>query len=249
MKFLINFHTDIGTGRAINEDSFAVLKATAGGHRAAVLAVCDGMGGLSRGELASKEVACAFSHWFEWGLPGLLNGEFSPEKLFYDWGIMIERVNRQIMEFGKRNGMELGTTLTAVLLWKGRYYGVHVGDCRLYSIRDNCRQLTRDQTLAAYRKSQGRNAGDTDHILMQCIGASSRVHPEFLQGAIEKNTVYLLCTDGFRRRLLEEELKKVLGPECIDSERRLKDRLTELIARVKTRGETDNMTAVSVKVC
>lgn len=249
MDCFINFHTDVGRGRVVNQDSYAVLTALSGGQRAAVLLVCDGMGGLSRGELASKEAACAFCQWFEQGLPGLLEDGFCAKRLFFDWGNIIERVNRQLMEFGRRNQLELGTTLTAVLFWDGSYYGVHVGDCRLYAIGRECRQLTRDQTLAAYRKEHGQSAGDTDHILMQCIGASTRVHPEFIQGTLKRNTVYLLCTDGFRRKLKAQELETAFSPKQIRSREELGSRLRELVSRAKKRGETDNMTAVTIKIC
>lgn len=249
MDCFINYHTDIGTGRMINQDSFAAWTLRIRGKRAAVLIVCDGMGGLSRGELASKEAVCAFERWVERGLPGLLREGMSEERLQYDWCHMLDHINRQLLEYGRKHGIELGTTLTAVLFWEGRYYAVHVGDCRLYAIDKRCVQLTKDQTLAEYRRASGTSGDGAEHVLMQCVGGSGPLYPEFLTGEMKAGRVYLLCTDGFRRKLKPYELQEAMRPDYIAGDEDLKNRMAALVSRVKKRGETDNITALAIKVC
>ena len=69
MRFLSSAHTDIGISKAINQDSFCLKCAKTPTSNIAMAIMCDGMGGLSKGEYASSFVVNAFSRWFEKELP------------------------------------------------------------------------------------------------------------------------------------------------------------------------------------
>ena len=65
MKYIAAYHTDVGLTKKTNQDSMAMKIVETKEGRVAFAIVCDGMGGLSKGELASKEVILAFCNWFD----------------------------------------------------------------------------------------------------------------------------------------------------------------------------------------
>lgn len=69
MDYITACDTDIGISKKINQDSVCVKTANTATGKAALVLVCDGMGGLSRGELASAEVVRSFAEWFDAELP------------------------------------------------------------------------------------------------------------------------------------------------------------------------------------
>lgn len=103
-------------------------------------------------------------------------------------------------------------------MYENQYYIIHVGDSRVYLINDKVNLLTHDQTFVAREIAAGRMTKEqakTDSrrsVLLQCVGASPVVEPEFLSGTIQKNAVYMLCSDGFRHQITEEEMLVKIGP-------------------------------------
>ena len=140
------------------------------------------------------------------------------------------------------------------LLYKGRYYIVHVGDSRIYQITGkNIYLLTNDQTFIAREIAAGRmtvEQSKTDprrSVLLQCVGASEIVEPEFSTGVIMPNTVYMVCSDGFRHQISEEEMIAKIGPENTPDEQSMKNGCIFLTELVKQRRETDNITVGLIK--
>jgi serine/threonine protein phosphatase PrpC len=110
-------------------------------------------------------------------------------------------------------------------------------------------QLTEDQTLVAKEVREGRITREqarTDprsNMILQCVGSMKRVTPDFNQGILEENTSFLLCTDGFYRRISDEEMADQLGgmqPE------QMRESLVRLTETVKERGEKDNITSILI---
>ena len=89
MKYLTAMHTDIGTRKKMNQDSIIVLEAQTGMGNILFASVCDGMGGLAKGEVASAAMVRAFESWFENDLPSLVQkmqeGTFEAENLWEQW--------------------------------------------------------------------------------------------------------------------------------------------------------------------
>ena len=71
-KFYGAAYTDAGTVKTVNQDSLMIRIVDIGMHKTAFAVVCDGMGGLQQGELASATVVRAYEKWYEEELPGLL---------------------------------------------------------------------------------------------------------------------------------------------------------------------------------
>lgn len=261
MRFLACAYTDAGIARKTNQDSSLIEIADTPYEEVALVAVADGMGGLKKGELASATVLKAFASWFEMKLPCSLETlDSSVEGLerFVEgqWNGLVQDLNLQIMRYGFKQKYGLGTTLTAMLAFGARYTIVHVGDTRVYEITDSeVRQITTDQTFVNREIEAGRLAkeeGETHpqrNVLLQCIGSSKEVRPDLLHGTINPDATYLLCSDGFRHELSSKELLKSLAPAalCWEDKRRSNHPskvLKKLVETVKTRKESDNITAL-----
>jgi serine/threonine protein phosphatase PrpC len=252
MDFSVYAASDIGIKRKVNQDGLFVRKLRVHGKNAVFAVVCDGMGGLSMGEYASATVLEAFSAWMYTELP-LFAGDIDERVLHSRWSDVINRSNARLREFGERRGIELGTTVTALLLTEERYNIVNVGDSRAYEIADNISQLTEDHTLVSREVSLGNltaNEALRDrrrNVLLRCVGAGSSAMPDFYAGSIRQEAVYVLCTDGFRHEITPEEIRSALGPQALSEEESLKKNTAYLIDRNKKLGEPDNISAVTIR--
>ena len=72
MNYSIALHTDVGIRKETNQDSMCVKQAETEKGQILLAIICDGMGGLEKGEVASATVINAFSAWFEEELPIIL---------------------------------------------------------------------------------------------------------------------------------------------------------------------------------
>ncbi len=254
MEYIAAYHTDVGISKKTNQDSLAIKVVETKNGKVAFAIVCDGMGGLSKGELASKEVIMAFSDWFDNTLIDDINSEgINEEALVSQWNDIIQTQNKRLGEYGEKNNLMLGTTVSAILLYKEHYYIVHVGDSRVYCMTDKVLQLTKDQTFVAREIEAGRmtvEQSKTDprrSVLLQCVGASQVVEPEFIKGRITKDATYMLCSDGFRHHINEQEMLDKIGPTVVKSEQDIEYGCRYLTETVKSRKESDNITVAVIK--
>ena len=254
MRFLVGYNTSVGIKKSVNQDALCIKKAKIGDSEILLTVICDGMGGLASGELASATVIRRFSKWFEEELPTVVL-EITPDMIKEQWTKMIYELNEQLWSYGKDKHAQLGTTLTAVLfLQNGTYVTAHVGDTRQYCLNSSgMKQVTEDQTFVAREVKRGNMTLDQAmadprrNVLLQCIGASEDVEPAFWSNQVMKNDMFLLCSDGFRHVLKEEEIYEKLMNEQINTEQEVAKCLDTLIKINETRGETDNITAIVVR--
>lgn len=253
MRFLSVAHTDVGITKQINQDAFCLKVARTPAANVAFAVLCDGMGGLKSGEYASALVVNAFSQWFHNEFPQVVGSTTDMNKVAARWGEIVQDQGKKILNYGQTKGISLGTTLTALLLVNNRYLCVHVGDSRLYKIGNTMQQLTKDHTFVANEVAQNRMTPEqakTDsrkNVLLQCVGASKVITPDFVSGVVAENDVFMLCSDGFRHEVTEEEMHGVLAPQLMTSEKVMKKSLADLIELNKLRSEKDNITAILLK--
>lgn len=254
MKYFATYQTNVGTTKKTNQDSLALKIVEINRDVVAFVIVCDGMGGLEKGELASKEVVYAFCDWFEDVLyEDIVNKRFSADKLQMDWDDIIQKQNKRLGEYGEKSDFMLGTTVTALLLYKDRYYITHVGDSRVYQLANELKILTTDHTLVAREIAAGRLSprqalvDPRRSILLQCVGASSVVEPQFLTGKFKKNTTFMVCSDGFRHKISESEILDKLGQNLSSNENEMNAVCAELVETVMERKENDNITVAVIK--
>lgn len=253
MIFNASAVTDIGNTKKTNQDSVCVKIAQSEKYGQVAMAVlCDGMGGLDKGELASATVIRAFSKWFEEELPLSLK-KLSWSALSDEWERIAKEQNYLIGQYGNKIESSVGTTLTAMLFIKDKYLIAHVGDSRVYSITSSVNQLTEDQTFIAREIKAGRMTSEQAKVhpkrnqLLQCIGASRNVEPQMILGKTVKNSVYMFCSDGFRHVLTNEEIYENFNFDNLNDEQAMERNSRYLIDLVKSRNEKDNITVALIK--
>ena len=252
MRFIATADTDIGISKDTNQDSVLIKHARVEGEEVLLAVVCDGMGGLAKGELASATVIRTFSKWFDEELPYELEN-VDMQVIGAKWSLLLKELNARILEYSKNNGIEgVGTTFSGILFVGDRYVIGHVGDTRIYHIGASLTQLTTDQTFVAREISRGTMTAEqakTDkrrNLLLQCIGASKVVEPQIICGNTEKGA-YMLCSDGFRHEITEQEIYESLNPINLMNKDAIHNNAKYLIEQVKSREEKDNITVLLVK--
>ncbi|MEH7181035.1 PP2C family protein-serine/threonine phosphatase [Neobacillus vireti] len=254
MAFLTAHHTDVGIKKKTNQDALLLKTAKTPKGPVGLFIVCDGMGGLSHGELASATVIRGMAEWFEAEMPRLSQSEHIEEEIYSELEKCINKLNEKILNYGETSNVKLGTTLTALLIVHNKYYLAHIGDSRAYNISNSANQLTKDQTLVAREVARGNITEEQAkmdprrNVLLQCVGATKEIEMDFSTGDVQANTVFMLCSDGFYHQITEEELALNLKPETIENDQQLKDKVVQLVELVKARKEVDNISVVAAKV-
>lgn len=255
MEIVAACYTHAGNIKKINQDSLSVKVVNSPRGKIAFAVVCDGMGGLEHGELASKEVVMAFNDWFLKQFAGIVATDtFTPELIKEQWQQLVDQMNSRLAEYAQQKDMMMGTTVSVLLVFQGKYYICHVGDSRIYQIQKSVVQLTVDHTLVAQEVEMG-NLTPTEalvdprrNILLQCVGASGTVKSQFEQGEILEDTVFLLCSDGFIHVISDEELWETFNPTVISEKEELTKECQRMVKLVMERGERDNITVVALAV-
>jgi len=240
--------TDVGRRRANNQDTFLTHHFEQ--PECDLCVVCDGMGGVAGGEVASSTAIEAFftsiRREFEAGrsdnIPDLLDNACQAANL---------AVYRAGNKDPKLKGM--GTTLVAALHIDNTYFVINVGDSRLYCITaEETTQVTHDHTLVQALMDAGQLTPEEAAVsslrstLIKCVGNASDVEPDIFTvtlGGEEHDTYILLCSDGLTNYLSEEETREILFTPEIS----LEEKVAMLIDGANAGGGGDNITAVVMK--
>lgn len=251
MRYIATADTDVGISKSTNQDSVLIKHAETDNGEVLMAIVCDGMGGLSKGELASATVIREFSRWFHEELPYELE-KLDMQVIGGKWALMLKRLNFKILDYGTEHGTSLGTTFSGILFVGNRYVIAHVGDSRVYQIGESLNQLTTDQTFVAREISRGTMTAEqakTDkrrNLLLQCVGASKVVEPQIICGTVERGA-YMLCSDGFRHEITAAEMYASLNADSLVDKNTMHNQARYLIELVKSRKERDNISVVLIK--
>ena len=259
--FAVAGRSSVGAHKSVNQDSWCALVAQTGVGDVALTVVCDGVGGLSSGELASSTVVRAFATWFETEFPSYAAASLSHAPrvdlagVAEEWARLLAGLNARIAAWGREHDARLGTTFSGMLVCQGRYVIGQVGDCRIYRLRDGeATQLTVDQTLAARAVREGTMTKEEalhmpqGSVLLQSVGTQTELRPEFTYGDVSPGDLYLSCCDGFYRRLGDEGVREAFAAAGTRDEAALLTLVDRLIEQDIARGETDNLTAVCLGV-
>ena len=253
MNFIVSATTDIGTTKSTNQDSLSVKVINTPQGRMVFAILCDGMGGLEKGEVASASVIQAFDEWVRVELPSLCNGPIEDSVLRARWDRIITEQNDKIKAYGARQGVKLGTTAVVMLLTQTRYYIMNVGDSRAYEISDTVTQLTNDQTFVAREVALGNMTpeqamvDERRSVLLQCVGASDSVYPDMFFGDVHPNAVYFMCSDGFVHEISPAEIYEKFNPAVLYDENTMNNNARELIELDKMRHERDNISVLMIR--
>jgi serine/threonine protein phosphatase PrpC len=248
--------TDIGRVRSNNEDAFIAADLTGGensagadwtgrfsiGERGALVAVSDGMGGASAGEVASGLVVGSLAE--------ALASEPTDRPSLERIAGAVEDVHRTVWAQACRRGIDMGATLTAVYVRGTGAYVAEVGDSRAYLIRaGRITQLTKDQSYMQMLVDRGLlDAQQTlespfRNLILQAMGYQPRVKVALGRLDLRLYDCLLLCSDGLSSELADAEIRDVVltTPDL----QRAADRL---VTQANERGGHDNTTVVLVGV-
>ncbi len=255
MNFMIAAHTDAGIKKNMNQDALLVEVARTGLGRVCLCVICDGMGGLSNGELASATVIRTFERWFARDFPEMLAHGFDAEVLKSAWDRMANEDNRRISVHASGRGIRMGTTVVSLLIVGDDYYVMNVGDSRVYLLTDGIRLLTRDQTVAQRQVDMGLITPEAAqnhpqrNVLLQCVGASETVTPAYYVGKVPQDSVFVMCSDGFRHAITTAEIYEKFNPSALTGERVMRENAVLLTELNKQRLETDNISVALIRTC
>lgn len=250
-EYIAGYCTDTGIQKKINQDSLCIRRMIYQGEQMLLAVVCDGMGGLSKGEMASAETVHCFAESFVKEIPKKAMEDGWKEVKKY-WKEQIEELNTKFLEYKKETGIVMGTTISALFLMKDQYMAVQVGDSRIYRLSGEPECITEDQSVIAREIKLGHITEEEalhdtrKNILLECIGVTESVHPEFYHGTTRPGEKFILCSDGFWRKTNEKELRQRFL-NVVDQEETIKKTLLDLIEQNISRGEKDNLSAIYTK--
>jgi serine/threonine protein phosphatase PrpC len=236
IQIAVSALSDMGCVRTNNEDAFGYNE-TLG-----IYVVCDGMGGMASGEVASSHaVAAVVTSFVETAASGL---PISSRLL-----VAINAANQDVWENGQiPENKGMGTTAVVAALDGNKLVLGNVGDSRAYIIQGGqCVQLTVDHSYINELIRNGtltiENAHNADlrgmeSIITRAVGVAAEVQPDFFSVDLTPGTAVLLATDGLTRYLVADEIAAILNASSFDSS------CANLIDLAKQRGGQDNITCI-----
>jgi PPM family protein phosphatase len=222
--------TDTGRARRENEDSFYA--------RSPMFAVADGMGGAQAGEVASQLAVEVLQE-------GLPERGGSIEERLRD---LVEEANARINALSRADDQRagMGTTMTLAYVGEHDLSVAHVGDSRLYRLRDGVfERLTDDHTLVEELVRQGKlTPQEADHhpqrsIITRALGPEAAVEADSHTWPARDGDVYLICSDGLTSMIPEARVGELLV-----NARSLPDAGRALIDAANAAGGRDNITVI-----
>ena len=240
MELEVGQGTHTGMIRTGNEDSFF------SDLPHGLFVVADGMGGHAAGEVASEMAVQILSDELR---DAHVLAEDAARRLVEQ---SVQRANQAIYQrtLTEVDKQGMGTTV-CVLLVRGRKYLIgHVGDSRIYVLRDGVlRQLTKDHSYVQEQVDAGVLTPEQaryhpySNVITRCVGANTDVQPDLYMGEIQGGDTFLIASDGLTGMVDDRRLQQLLQARA--SAQRVVD---ALIAEANGRGGLDNITAIVVRV-
>ncbi len=250
LTVLFSARTDTGQVRTANEDNFLVDR------RLRLYVVCDGLGGHQGGEVASATAVNSVREGVlkQRDVVERYERERSTETALLEMLASVGRVaNQRIYERGRQNAGQrgMGTTLSMLLLAGERAFVAHVGDTRIYRLRNGqLMQLTEDHSLVTEmrrgltmtREQLEALDGRLKHQITRAVGVHDAVEIDVFSVDVLPNDRFLLCSDGLHGLVPESEMAELIAfPQLVEAASRLVD-------RANAAGGKDNITAIVVEV-
>ncbi len=228
--------TDVGKVRDHNEDSVIIVKNNNGDY---LMAVADGMGGHSCGEVASSIVIKHLTHRFQNDFYNL-----DKEEAINFVNDLIYEVNSKIFKYEETHpeSKGMGTTLVMAIVTDDYIIMSNIGDSSGYVIKKNkLHKITIDHTLVNYLVLAGEITSEEaanhprKNILMKALGANDPIEGDIFDCDMDIDGIFL-CSDGVTNMLEKDQIEKVL-----DSELDIEDKIVKLIHKCNNRGGLDNI--------
>jgi serine/threonine protein phosphatase PrpC len=241
--------TDLGLKRELNEDSYLA------DSNISLFIVADGMGGHAGGNIASKmSVDIIRQRVREARKAGVL---FSKDAIDNESPAVLKMLEESIKEasariFEKSDRQPelagMGTTVTLMLTHGKRAYVAHVGDSRLYRLRNGkFEQMTEDHSLvneqvkAGFITSEEAQHSRFRNIITRSVGFESEVNADTMSLVMNPADIFLICSDGLTGMIEDDEIHKTIRKT------RLSQAPSRLVDLANRAGGEDNVTVVVLK--
>ena len=249
-KLLLYGKTDVGSVRDHNEDAIGC------DENIGLAVLADGMGGHRGGEMASAITVNTILETVTERLKKLKTGEpdeetgYSLESLAVHDAVAL--ANKNVHDSSQANAQYrgMGTTVVVTLFYDNRFTVAHVGDSRLYRLRDlELEQITRDHSLMQelidrgfYTPEQARNSLNKN-LVTRAIGIDENVQIDVQEDIAMVDDIYLLCSDGVNDMIEDHLIKSAI----LENENDLEKAAAEIIRLANEHGGKDNISALLVK--
>ncbi|MGD0831565.1 MAG: protein phosphatase 2C domain-containing protein [Terracidiphilus sp.] len=240
--------SDFGKVRTNNEDAMGSF--VPGSRREArshgyLFAVCDGVGGMDFGEVASATAVKTLTEEFPKAQAGTMLTTLLPR--------LIEQANSAVHDCGLKpeyQGRKMATTLVCCALRYNQAVVSHVGDSRCYLIRNGvAKQITQDHTWVNEQRKMGlittseMATSESRHVILRSLGPGMFVSPDTISLTVQAGDVLVLCTDGLHDEMPEAEMARI-----VSQDKKINEIARELVARAVEIDGNDNTTAQVIRV-
>jgi len=243
--------TDPGMVRSHNEDSVAADAANG------LVVLADGMGGYNAGEVASGMATTVIITEMQQSLQKVQPHEIDPKT---NQQVAARLVREQVMKANtsiyqaaqsQPQYAGMGTTLVVCLFYDNKVLVAHLGDSRLYLLRDGkFKQVTRDHSLLQEQIDSGlitaEQAKNAQHknLVTKALGIDPSVEPEIHEYPARAGDIYLLCSDGLCDMVDDEDI----GMAVQTFGNNLKMAASHLVQMANDNGGRDNVSVILVRV-
>ncbi len=236
--------TDVGKARDLNEDSYYIT--TDQFQKLQLFILADGMGGCNAGDLASSLALMSAKSYIENNFENTPKDKENICKLVkssMEYANMV--VHEKSLENKNLDGM--GTTLEVCLIYNNRVYIGHIGDSRVYRIRnDFIRKLTQDHSYVQKLVQEGTiTKEEAEHhakknILMKALGCNAYVEPDVMVKGFQKGDILIICSDGLTNMVNIDDIYNIVKDNFELATK-------ELIDLANQNGGMDNITIITIK--
>jgi len=249
---IIGFASDIGLKRPTDEDSILItdlMTAFEGKkRRKVILILADGMGGYSKGEVASKLGTRTVATELQQVLP---DADMNKEKYYDLLRNAFFKANSQILDYSETHpeAQGMGTTISVAIINEnqGLYIG-SVGDSRVYIInrQKGAIQLTKDHTYVQELVDSGKITKEEARrhpkkgVLNQAVGTFAEITVDTFSRGLDDNDYVLLCCDGLINHISDDEMAQIV----LDNNTNPQQACDKLVARANERGGKDNISVI-----
>jgi serine/threonine protein phosphatase PrpC len=240
----VQVFSDKGRVRQNNEDSadFYIPDEPVIGLYGSLFVVSDGVGSNLAGEVASAEAVNVLLQEYYFGD----HTDKVPERFkdcFNDTALHIYDLAE-----ASKSCSKMMCTLTALLIKQNKFYITHVGDSKIFLLRDgNFIQLTKDHSAVAQMirmglitKEEAKNHPNK-HVILRSLGDRPILPADFYSGNLLPNDIFFLSSDGIFEHFDEDEIR-----DFLIEKRHLKAGISRLVEIANLRGGYDNMTVMSI---
>lgn len=233
--------TDIGKVRKKNQDYYYVS------DDGCINILADGMGGYAGGEIASKLATISAKEYILEHFDK--NTEYEKQEILDIIENAMEHANLQVHEKAQEDPEleQMGTTLEICIIYKDKMFIGHVGDSRVYRLRQGIiRKLTKDDSYVqklvedgTITKEEAKNH-PKKNMLVKALGCETDLEVKVFYKKFLKDDIVLICSDGLTNMVSEEQIYNIIGNN-------IEEAAENLVNEANNNGGLDNITLIIIK--